>query len=87
MPCTLEHLTAPEIFLLRMGREHHRHGDPYELAGVVEVFGNHAVFKGGNGVLFDIPGIRDALRKIGVKSVRWERIKMGETIHHCLEVG
>ena len=87
MPCTLEHLTAPEIFLLRQGPQHHRYGDPYDLAGVVEVFGTHAVFKGVNGLLRDIPSLRAELRKIGVKTVRWERIKAGETIQHSLEVG
>jgi len=86
MPTTLEHLNAPEIFLLRQGPEHFVHGDPYRLTGVVEVFGSYAVLKGFSGLL-EVPGFRAELRKIGVRSVTWVRSKNGVFIPHSLEVG
>ena len=85
MPCTIEPLTAPEIFLLRAGAKHFAYGDPYVMAGVIEQFGPYAAIKGVNGQL-DVSGLRAELIKIGVRSLCWERSKGGVFISHSHEL-
>lgn len=92
MPCTLEHLTAPEIFLLRQGPEHFAHGDAWLISAVVEKFGSHAVVKGacnlsvGREILLDIRSIRAEFQKLGIASASWKRSKDGVFIPHSMEV-
>lgn len=83
---TLELLTAPRLYLMRVGPEHRRHGDPYALTALVEIHGTVAEIKGATGRLMDIPSIRAELAKLGVKTVRWERSVAGEMIQHTMEV-
>jgi len=92
MPSTLEHLTAPEIFLLRQGPDHHRYGDDWLISGVVEKFGSYAVIKGACNLsvdkefLLDIGSIRTEFRKLGITAARWERSKDGVFIPHSMVV-
>ncbi|MGE4334548.1 MAG: hypothetical protein AB7E55_01050 [Pigmentiphaga sp.] len=92
MPCTLEHLTAPEIFLLRQGPKHFAHGDDWLISAVVEKFGSYAVIKGACNTcedrtqLLDIPSIREQFRKLGITAANWERSKDGVFIPHSMVV-
>jgi hypothetical protein len=92
MPCTLEHLTAPEIFLLRQGPGHFAHGDDWLISAVVEKFGAYAVVKGACNLsvdkeyLLDIRSIRAEFRKLGISAANWERSKDGVFIPHPMVV-
>ena len=92
MPSTLEHLTAPEIFLLRQGPQHHRYGDDWLISAVVEKFGAYAVVKGACNLsvdkeyLLDIRSIRAEFRKLGITAANWERSKDGVFIPHSMVV-
>ena len=92
MPITLEHLTAPEIFLLRQGPAHFAHGDDWLISAVVEKFGSYAVIKGACNTcadrthLLDIRSIRDEFRALGITAANWERSKNGVFIPHSMVV-
>lgn len=83
---TLEQITVPQSYILRGGCKHHRHGEPYTFAAVVEVSGTVAEIKGATGKLQDIPAIRAALRSIGVTRATWTRSVGGMMIPHTLEI-
>jgi len=92
MGTTLEHLTAPEIFLLRQGPGHFAHGDDWLISAVVEKFGNYAVVKGACNLsvdrefLLEIVSIREEFRKLGITAANWERSKAGVFIPHSMVV-
>lgn len=83
---TLELLTAPRLYLMRVGHEHRRHGDPYELTALVEIHGTVAEIKGATGRLMEIPAMRAEMKRLGVKTARWHRSIGGEMIQHTMEV-
>lgn len=87
MAATIERITSPTSFILRLGPNHLKYGDPWNLMAVVEQFGSLAVIEAASGTLKDIPAIRKALRPLGIKTVKYYRYKEGAKIEHTIEVG
>ena len=68
-----------QAYVLRMGSEHQKFGDPYTAAGTVEIDGEVAIVKGFIStsplVLEDFTVIRHAFKNMGIKSIKIERRK------------
>ena len=86
MGATLEPITTTPIFLLRSGESHENHGDPYSFAAVVAIIGDVAEIKGATGRISDIPAIREKMKEMGIRQVKWHRSVSGEMILHTVEV-
>lgn len=86
MGATLEPITKTPVFLLRSGDSHEKHGDPYSFAAVVSIHGEVAEIKGATGRISDIPSIREKMKDMGIRQVRWHRSVAGEMILHTMEV-
>lgn len=75
MGVTLERCEG-DAFVLRAGPDHHRFGDPYVIAGTVDVVGDIATVKGfvSRGfALFEWSLFRNLLRPRGARWLRIER--------------
>lgn len=97
MPSSLERITAPIVFLLRTGKDHHCHenNDKYEASALVEVWpmSGECHVKGFSGKVNVGEFIADMktnifpeLKRWKVKSVISYKIKNGKVIKQRIEI-
>jgi|GEM_PF-2141957 hypothetical protein len=88
MPCEIEWLSG----VMRLGREFHRYGDPYEfVCGVVRA-GDTVSFVGASSqvvacLVRERDNIRAMLRPMGIRAVRWSRMKAGVEVWREYPIG
>lgn len=81
MGYTLENL-CENHYLVRLGDNHHKFGDPYS-ATVVMVMENDTVhFKGAVGKLNNVKYLFNILKSWGYNTIVWERYKSDGTIKY-----
>lgn len=73
--------------VLRAGREHEKHGDPYTFSCTVIVRGTHAELVGASGEFTPeiYREIFDRLVSLGMESASWDRKKKSKTLNRRKE--
>lgn len=71
----------------RAGKKHQKYGDPYDTACTLYRMGDTVVVSGLVGSLTrsDLDGLRDALSRVGVKSIRFNRVRDGAVIQREIQ--
>ena len=81
MGYTLESL-CENHYLVRLGDNHHKFGDPYSATVVMVKEGDAIHFKGAVGKLTNVKYLFDILKSWGYKTVVWERYRSDGTIKY-----
>jgi hypothetical protein len=84
MAVTLE----PVVFVVRAGPEHNKHGDPYTDSGTLLISGDVAFLAGvtADAVWPVREQFIDELRKLGVRTLKGQRIKNGTVRDVVLDI-